>query len=276
MKIDLKAKKILVSWLCCCFIAWIFLFWQLPDNRFHIYFLDVGQGDAIFIKTAENHQILVDGGPGNKVLEELGEVMPYFDKSLDFMVLSHPDYDHLSGLVEVLKRYEVKNILMTGVDAEKATYTEFLEEIVDQGVNVYPAEAGIDFWFGGMYMDVLFPFEQLIGQKVQNHNDYSVVMKLIHEDFSVLLTGDLEEAEEQLVQRVEDLRAKIFKAGHHGSKSSSSLGLLKRVKPEIVVIQVGKDNSYGHPHEDVLKNFEVVEVKKVYRNDQDGRVEFVF
>ena len=120
-------KKQIIITLLGLYLVLCFAYLQVPNHSFHLYFLDVGQGDSIFIKTPENHQILIDGGPQNKVIEELGEVMPFFDKSLDLVVLTHPHADHIDGLVEVLKRYRVDNVLVTGVNYENPTYKEFLK-----------------------------------------------------------------------------------------------------------------------------------------------------
>lgn len=277
IEVSQKVKKCFFVGIIGSFILLIFLLFQLPDKLFHIYFLDIGQGDSILIKTPENHQILIDGGPGNKVIEELGQVLPYFDKSLDLVVLTHPDLDHLSGLVEVLKRYEVENVLLTGVDEQKADYQEFLLEILQQNIQVFVAESASDFSFGEVVFDIIYPFQQMIGEKVKNANNSSVSIKVIYKDKVILLTGDLElEGEEELTRSGLNLKADIYKAGHHGSKTSSSLKFLQKIKPEIVVIQSGLGNNYGHPHKEVLENLEKIGVKQIHRNDLEGRIEFVF
>lgn len=251
-------------------------FWQIPDRRFHVYFLNIGQGDSIMIKTPENHHILVDGGPENFVLNELIEIMPFFDKQIDLMILTHPHADHVSGLIEVLKRYQVDNILITGVDYGSPEYSEFLKEISMQNVRVFLAEGKTDFKFGEVFVDILYPEKQLISEQFDNPNNSSIAMMVKFRDKKILLTGDLElEGEAGLIRTGARLKADIFKAGHHGSRTSSSLNLLKLVRPKIVVIQSGKENSYRHPHEETLNNLSKLGIK-VYRNDQAGRVEFVF
>lgn len=251
-------------------------FWQIPDRRFHVYFLNIGQGDSIMIKTPENHHILVDGGPENFVLNELIEIMPFFDKQIDLVILTHPHADHVSGLIEVLKRYHVDNILITGVDYGSPEYSEFLKEISTRNVRVFLAESKTDFKFGEVFVDILYPEKQLISEQFDNPNNSSIAMMVKFRDKKILLTGDLElEGEAGLIRTGARLKANIFKAGHHGSRTSSSLNLLKLVRPKIVVIQSGKENSYGHPHEETLNNLSKLGIK-VYRNDQAGRVEFVF
>jgi len=267
--------KYLYWGLGCASLILVVLLRQLPDDRFHVYFLDIGQGDSILIKTPQNHQILIDGGPENTVVEELSEVIPYFDKSIDLMVLTHPHEDHLAGLVEVLERYEVENVLFTGVQYKSGTYFEFLKRI--EGLNIFFAEAGTDFQFGNVLLDVIYPFESVALENFENVNNSSVAIRVVFGEIVILLTGDLEvEAEEVLIESGVDLEAYLFKAGHHGSRTSSTWELLKKVQPAVVVIQSGEGNSYDHPHPETLRNFARIGVEKVFRNDLEGRVEFVF
>ncbi len=275
--ISKKIRKIVAIILASLLVLLIYLFFQLNDWRFHIYFFDVGQGDSILIKTPENHQILIDGGSGNSVLRGLASVMPFFDKSLDMVVLTHPHADHVQGLVEVLKKYDVGEILITGVTFEDSNYEEFLDVILEKKIPVFLANSEDDFLFGDVFFDVLYPFKQMPFEEVKNLNNSSVVIKVSHKNHLILLTGDLEKDKEaELLKSGYDLKSYILKAGHHGSKSASSPEFLNEVEPEIVVISCGKNNSYGHPHEEALKNFSDVNVEKIYRTDMDGMVEFVF
>lgn len=277
MDFSYKVKQVILLVLAGVYVLVIFLFWQIPDKKLHLYFLDIGQGDSIFIKTPENNQILVDGGPQNKVVQELGEVMPFFDKSIDLVILTHPHADHVDGLVEVLKRYKVGAVIFTGVDFKNPSYDEFLREIDRQNIPFLIAESETDLRLGEILLDVIYPFKELIGEKFKNPNNSSVAVKLMYGNLAVLLTGDLEkEAEEELIKSGVDLKADIFKAGHHGSKTSSTKAFLSRVKPEIVVIQSGQGNKFGHPNKETLENLEAMGVEKIYRNDLEGRIEFVF
>lgn len=253
----------------------LYALWQLPDMRFHIYFLDVGQGDSIFIITPENHQILIDGGPDNKVLEELAKVMPFFDKSIDMLILTHPDLDHVGGLVELVKRIKVDNVMLTGIEMDSSTYFEFLKELTSQNVNIIFAEAKNDISFGEVFFDVLYPFENISGEDFDSVNNTSIAVKIYVADSKILLTGDLEiEGEQMLIDKHIDLSADIYKAGHHGSRSSSSLKFLQMVKPKIVVIQSGKDNKYDHPHIETIRNLYRMGIYSIYRNDEIGTIEF--
>lgn len=254
----------------CGFLIYLFL--TSADGRFHIYFLDVGQGDSVLIVTPGGAEVLIDGGPGNRVLSELSEILPFYDKSIEMIVLTHPDKDHMEGLVDVLKRYSVEKVMITGVFKQDSLYEEFLREIED--VQVIVAYAQSDFEYFGVNFDVLYPFEQIVGSEPENLNDSSIVIMVSYNGKRVLLSGDAEAQEEgELIEADIDLMADIFKAGHHGSKTSSSLAFLQKVRPEIVVIGVGKNNQYGHPHGETLENFAKVGAK-VYRTDIDGRIEF--
>lgn len=270
-----KYKKTVVIGVLFCVIALYFLFVQLPDDRFHVYFLDVGQGDATLVKTPDNHQILIDGGPENIVIEELGEVMPFFDKTIDLVILTHPHADHIDGLVEVLKRFEVENVLMAGVYCGDSTYLEFLRVIEEQEMRVFFGKE--NFLFGEVFVDVLYPLESFFGKSFDNLNNSSLVVEVSYEDFDILFTGDLElEGEAELVDLgvLEDVD--IYQVGHHGSKTASTLPFLAEISPETAVISCGKDNKFDHPHEEALENLKLAGVEEVHRTDLEGMIEFVY
>ncbi|OGJ42060.1 hypothetical protein A3B60_00925 [Candidatus Peregrinibacteria bacterium RIFCSPLOWO2_01_FULL_39_12] len=277
---SLKIRKFLIIFLAGFAILIVSAWMEIPDDKFHIYFLDIAQGDSILIKTPQNHQILVDGGPKDYVLTELSKVMPFFDKSIDFVILTHPDSDHMDGILKVLERYEVKNILLTGVYLENESYNKLLSLVLEKNVKLFIAESKKDFIFGDVLVDVIYPFNQIIGNADKDKNDTSIAVKIVYKDKSILLTGDLSvEVEAKLISAYPNpkyLKSAILKAGHHGSKTSSSLNFLEVVNPETVVIQVGRKNFFGHPNKETLDNFSAAGVKKIYRTDMDGMVEFVF
>lgn len=262
------------------FLGWTLFFlllWEMPDNRFHIYFLDVGQGDSILIKTPQNHQILIDGGGKTDVLQELAKVMSFFDRSIDMVILSHPHDDHIAGLVEVLKRYRVNYVLFTGIKTRNNYYDEFLDIVENQKIPYLISEAKTDFKFGEVSFDILYPFSSIAGKDFKNLNNSSIALRISYQNHNILLTGDLEkEAELEMIKENLDLKAQILKAGHHGSKNSSTMEFLKKVQANTVVIQSGKDNSFGHPHDETLRNLYRVKVKEIRRNDEEGLIEFIF
>ena len=228
----------------CAYVALFFAYIQIPDDKFHMYFLNIGQGDGMLVRTPDNHQILIDGGPDNKIIGELGAVLPFFDKSIDLVILSHPHADHMNGLIEVLKRYKVENVLLTGVNYNSSDYKEFLAEIKNQNIRFFIAEKSSDFKFGDVIFDVLYPEGQILGRNFKNLNNSSIALRVMYKNKIILLTGDLEsEAEAELIARYGNLlKADVFKAGHHGSRYSSSLSLFQKIQPTIAVIQSGNNN----------------------------------
>lgn len=273
--ISKRIKTILFLFLVGGIASLYVLFNQLPDDKFHIFFLDVGQGDSIFIKTPQNHQILIDGGENNSVIENLGKIMLFFDKSIDLVILTHPHKDHIGGLVEIMKRFEIDNVLMTGVYSDDPYYLEFLQNI--KNTNVFIANAGTDFLFKNVLLDVIYPFDELAYKSFENLNNSSIVIKVLYKDEAILLTGDIEKIiEEKIVNSGIDIDSDILKVAHHGSKTSSSMEFLKKISPEISVIQCGKNNKFGHPNNETLENLSLAGVKEIYRTDVDGMIEFVF
>ena len=245
-------------------------FASLPSGKLEVTLLDVGQGDAIFIRTPQNQKILIDAGPAANLLNPLAEEMYFFEKQIDLMVITHPDLDHIAGFTEILRRYEVKNILMTGVQHDTAWYRDILEQITEQEIPVYVAREELDFNFGSILFDVIWPREALAGKKPADANAASIVAKLTYGNTSVLLTGDFEEGgEETLLKTTQNIQADVLKLGHHGSRTSSSEDFLKTVDSKIALISVGQDNKFDHPHAEVLER---VRDQEVYSTMERGSV----
>ncbi len=238
--------------------------------------LNIGQGDAVLITTPEQHHILVDGGPDQSVLMELGEALPPAFRELDLLVLTHPHLDHVAGLVPVLQRFEVGAILLGGAHYEGEAYDYFLGQVQSFDGPVYFAQADTDFRLGSVSLDVLYPFKSELGEHFEEVNNSSVVLKVEGEEGSVLLTGDAEkEVEAALVEAGVDLEADVLKAGHHGSDSSSTEEFLKAVDAEWLLISCGVDNSYGHPHLVTLEKASGLGME-VFRSDLEGRLSVLF
>ncbi len=236
-------------------IVWMFVFVDAKERDvLEIDFYDVGQGDAIFIETGNGKQILVDGGPSSIILEKLGEEMPFYDRYIDLVILTHPEYDHINGLIEVIKRYNIGAIITNGVVRDTNQYKEWIKIIEQENIPIYIAQLGGQIVFGDdVEMDILYPFENLNGKEISNTNNSSIVAKLIYKDFEILLTGDIEKSvERKLIDSNLDLQADVLKVAHHGSKTSSTEEFLKAVDSVLNIIQAGKDNKYGHPHDEVL------------------------
>src|SRR3989338_1346040 len=251
--------------------------WQrLPDDKLHIALLDIGQGDAILITTPNHQRILVDGGPDLSLLERLGEELPFFDRTIDLLVLTHQDGDHITALPALLERYTINRILLTGTANMNSRYEAFLDAANRSGSEIIIAQADHDLDLGGgVLLDVLWPKQSLFGDKVKETNNASIVAKFIYQDHKILLTGDIEEKTEvELLKAGDDLRADILKVPHHGSKTSSSTGFLLAVDPDLALISVGSENTYGHPHPTVLARYEKLRIP-VRRTDQEGGIEVV-
>lgn len=235
--------------------------------------LDVGQGDALFFENTRHQQMLIDGGPDNAVLDQLGRVMPFFDRSLDVVVMTHPDSDHATGLVAVVRRYHIGRFVMTGVVKHSATYATLQQELRKRNVPVQYVHAGsrLDFSDASSF-SILSPAESWQDRETEKANNTSIVGKFSYRNFSVLTTGDIEEVvEREMLARNVSLAATILKAPHHGSHTSSSEQFLRAVHPEAVVISVGANNKYGHPHKDVLARYAAFHFP-VFRTDQGGAV----
>lgn len=240
-------------------------------------FLDVGQGDAIYIRIPDNVDVLIDGGPNNSILNELGEVMPFWDKEIDLMILTHPHSDHVAGLVEILRRYKVKKILYTGVVHTAPDYLAWLKEIKDQKIPLEIVDKKSKIKLGGsVELEFLYPQKSFLNRKVENLNNTSIIARLVYGETSFLFTGDAErEVEEELLSLDSMfLDSDVLKVGHHGSESSSSLEFLSAVSPTLAVIQVGTDNSFNHPHGKTLFNLQNVP-SVIYRTDTQGRISMI-
>lgn len=225
----------------------------LSESDLRVSFFDVGQGDAIFIETPQRHQILIDGGPSSDILKKLGGEMPFWDRTIDLVILTHPDHDHIAGLLEVLKRYKVKSILWTGVLTDTAENEEWQKLIKEEKADIHIAQSGRQIKGGLASLVILYPLESLEGGEASNTNNTSVVSRLVFGETSFLFTGDIyQSAERALLKEGVELDSSVLKVAHHGSKTSSGEEFIDSVSPDMAVISCGKDNPYGHPHEATL------------------------
>lgn len=237
-------------------------------------FLNVGQGDAIYIEAPSGNQILIDGGPSKAILRELSKVMPFYDRSIDVVIATHADQDHVGGLPDVLEKYKVNVFMEPGVPGESSSYEE-LENIVSVGIDIKKilARRGMVVDLGsGAVLQILFPDRDPSGMDT---NTASIVARLVYGENEFLFTGDSPKAiENYLIQGLPlYLKSDVLKAGHHGSKTSTGEAFVNAVSPQYAVISVGKDNRYGHPNQEVLDaltNFGA----KIFRTDLSGRVVF--
>ncbi|MCP4423462.1 MAG: DNA internalization-related competence protein ComEC/Rec2 [Chloroflexi bacterium] len=246
-----------------------------PDGNLHIVFIDVGQGDATFIQTPSGRQILVDGGYYPSVLnDELGRQMPFWDKEIDLMVATHPDADHISGLPGVFERYRVGQLITNGQGlGESPIYDAVLQAAQTAETPIRRALAGETIVIeDGVQLEILHPGAELLPNE---RNENSVSMQLVYGDLRFVLTGDAEErGEKAILARNVPLEALVYKAGHHGSNSSSGMPFLEAIRPQIIIISVGADNNFGHPAPEMLQRAADVGAV-VLRTDELGTIEMI-
>lgn len=266
-------NKILILLLGLVFLnalAWTGIL-QLSPGGLEIVFFSVGQGDSIFIQTPTRQQILIDGGPDNTVLRKLNEEMPFWDRSLDLVILTHPERDHISGLTEVLNRYRVDNVMWTGIEGATVRYEKWKKALSEE--NQIIARSGQEILLSEGNLKVLHPPRSLYEERYQRSNKTSIVTKLNFGRNDFLFTGDIPKRVERGLL-FEDIEVKVFKVAHHGSKTSSSEEFLKKVEPELGIISVGSENNFGHPHSEVLSRLSKYDIKTL-RTDQDGDIKII-
>jgi competence protein ComEC len=275
-------KILLVPVLFANLAVWSGFIQTQPDFLMHVNFYDVGQGDSIFIQTHMGNQILIDGGPSDSVLKHLGDDMPFFDRTIDMLILTHAHTDHVGGLIDVMKRYKVKKLVLPEVEFHSGAYDEFLRLADEKQIEKIFARAGQRIYLdSATVFDIYFPQGKIsevhstgsYQLESDDLNDTSVFGKLSFGKTKILLTGDAGfNIERQLLPQF-DLDADLLKVGHHGSRHSTSKEFLSEVTPQYAVIQVGKNN-YGHPTQETLDNLAASQVQ-VFRNDLDKTVRFV-
>ena len=250
-------------------IIFIFLFKFEKNKNDNLTFamLDVGQGDALFIKSPTGQQILIDGGRDKSVLRELNKVMPFWDRSIDILIITNPDLDHIAGFLDVLDKYKVGYIIEPGTYNDSSTYRNIEKKVQDKNIKRllghYPLKLDIG---GGAYLDFLFPDRDV---STWDNNDGSIVSLLSYGNNKIMLTGDATiKTEEIILNKFKDsyLESLILKVGHHGSKTSTGEDFVKTIKPKYALISSGKDNSYGHPHKEVLDTLKTFGVE-ILRTD---------
>ena len=273
-------KRFLLRFAALAASAAAILFWasgQLPDGISRAVFLNVGQGDAFLFRGGDGATLLVDGGPDSALLWETAAQLPFLERRIDLLAVTHPNADHFVGFLELLERIEVRQILLPAIVGGDAIYSEFLARVRERGIPVHFSAAG-DLWQLGKnaQLAVLFPPSRE-PFRARDENDAGLFLRLEvtgkKERASFLLTGDAGiPVEKQLLASGVDLRADVLKVGHHGSKNSSSAEFLEAVAPAAAVISVG-ENSFGHPAPEALSRLgEILPPEKIFRTDRDGTI----
>lgn len=247
---------------------------SMPDGRLHVTFLDVGQGDAILIQQG-TYQILVDGGPdAQTTLNALGNTMPFWDRNIELIVLTHPDADHITGLIEVVKRYNIGKVLVQDGDFTSQAGAAWLSAVEEKGIERDIAKPGQRIDFDNVTVEVILP---IIPPDDASVDAKSVSLRVNEGNMSFLLTADITEAtERELILEEADIQCTVLKVAHHGSAHGTSHEFLSVSNPVIAVISVGKDNKFGHPAPDVMQRLEDKLGKdNIYRTDENGTIEFI-
>lgn len=236
--------------------GFLYLAYNPSNNKYlKVVFLDVGQGDAVYIEAPNGKQVLIDSGPDAKLLSSLAKVMPFADRSIDMIIATHPDMDHIGGFPLLIDNYKVTSIIENGTISSSEVFSSLEEKILKNKINKIIARRGMHIILDdkkNIYLDILFP-----DRDVSNFdsNDASIVSKLVYGDNSFLITGDASLYTENLIEwneKESTLHSDVLKLAHHGARSSSSLLWLEKVNPSVAIISAGKNNSYGHPHKELL------------------------
>lgn len=254
--------------------TFLLVFWTLKP-RFSSYlsggedllirFYDVGQGDAILIQKG-NTQILIDGGPNDRILTYLGRDLLPWDREIELLILTHPHADHLSGLIPVVERYKIGKILYYPSVYDTLGYKKFQELMQNEGAEVLLGHAGAQVGLGEISLQILWPVDNF---RAENVNNESLVLLLDYQDFEALLLGDVQiEGQKRLIINND---IELIKAGHHGSWNGSYEPLLRAVSPNLAIISVGARNRYGHPHQQTLNLFAKLRIP-LLRTDLNGTI----
>ncbi len=275
-----KATKQLLSWatpvrILATLSFFAVLVWSivttLPDGRLHLSVCDVGQGDALVVRTPSGGTVVIDGGPDTEALECLGNAVPFWDRTVELAIATHPHLDHIAGLSEIIRRYRVEKVGLSGGGYESRHAQVFLEEVRNERAEVADLAHGNEIVVDGVRLRVLWPRGDT-GTLLQDPNERSVVLLLSYGNFTALLTGDKNIGEEEEWGRLGPVT--VLKVPHHGSRTALNRDAVRRFSPRVSVVSAGQPNRYGHPHEELLRLFQE-EHLPLLRTDTHGTIEIV-
>lgn len=252
----------------------VFFFEAKKQEILKIHFCDVGQGDGSFISTSGGVQILVDGGPGKKITECLSKYMPFWDRRVEVMLLTHPQQDHMEGQIDVFAKYKVGKVLWTGAENTSQVYSQWKKGFDTSGANKYEVRRGDKVVVGNLTLEILWPTVQEMdifkNSKTEDLNNTSIIARLTvgGDGACVYFTGDIPFS---ILDLVIDRKCQVLKVAHHGSKTGSDEATIREASPSIAVIQVGAKNRYGHPSPNVVEMLKG-EGTVVLRNDLQGDI----
>ncbi|HLD92089.1 MAG TPA: MBL fold metallo-hydrolase [Patescibacteria group bacterium] len=261
-------NKLLILLTLTTITVWFSIF--TFDSNLHVVACDVGQGDAILIQK-NNNQILIDGGPNSRVLDCLGRFIPFWDKTIELVILTHPQEDHYGGLIDVFKNYKVEKFGQYNTKSSNQSYQVLEKMVGSRGVEGIILHQGIVVRLGMIYLDVLNPPE---GMQDKNENNNGIVTLLKYGQFKALFMADVEDStSNKISESIEIQNIDYIKVNHHGSKNGLTKNLLDVIKPKVAIISVGK-NSYGHPDSTIIEMLKNVDAK-ILRTDELGNIELI-
>lgn len=245
------------------------ILYSFKNNELKVFFLDVGQGDAILISQGGS-QVLIDGGRDGKILlEKLGRRIPFWDRQIEIIIATHPDQDHIGGLIDVLRAYGVNTIIETKAGSQSQVYKVWTSAVSEEEAVFMEALAGLKIKFvGGAVGEILYPTHSINDSDSNNSNESSVVLRIDFGENSFIFAGDLPEKQENelIVKNID-----FLKVSHHGSKHSTSESFLDKLNPREAIISVGKNNSYGHPNQEALDRL-IKRKINIRRTDEMGDI----
>ncbi len=248
-------------------LAWGDIILGTFGKRLELYFFDVGQGDSEMIVMPGNVKLMIDGGPDNgKAVEQIDNIMPWYDRYIDLVMISHAELDHFGGLLDVLKRYKVGAFIYNGKGNDSESFKELAAIIKERNIPVIVVGEGDSIAYASSTVDI-------VSAGGASRNEGAIVAKFTGGGASALYTGDIGEETELQLAKEKNIKADVLKIAHHGSKFSSNKRFLEAVDPKITVIEVGK-NSYGHPTDIVLERIKQLGAR-LFRTDMNGMVRLV-
>jgi competence protein ComEC len=229
----------------------------------------VGQGDGIVIHSVDGTNYMIDGGSTD--IQNVGKyrILPYLKSKginkLDYCIITHPDEDHKSGLIEIINSdYEIDNLIMPDTGMDDDAYLQLEQLAIENGIHVIYFSKGDKLTEGKLELECLHPYEEYVPE---SRNDYSTVLSLRFDELDLLLTGDIEEKGEKEITKLITKDYDILKVSHHGSKYSTSIEFLDKVNAEYAIISCGENNPYGHPHQELIQRLEDKEMEVMITKD---------
>jgi len=287
-----KWKYLWISMILVSLVAILALI-RLPDNSLHVIACDVGQGDAVLV-TYKTSEILIDGGPNGNVLDCLDRHLPFWDRRLEVVIMTHPQTDHYTGLIDVFKNYKVGVFVAGELDSSNQSYQVLKTLVRGSGTRVVNPTTGMKVIVSLIQLDIVWPNKTFVNDEVAyispknagnvlgtyttklDPNEFSIVAIMSFQDFRGIFTGDIgPETEEKIIAENVLKSVNYIKIPHHGSKNGLTENFLRILNPSVAVISVGHKNSYGHPNREILDMLTKYKVK-TYRTDIMGDVEIVY